>query len=136
MRTVKKYITEYDDLKEALLKRMKVYREGWNESHHFRVVNGVFCVYENDKMTYYGAEVYLSSDEGDRLYYYVEEPIKLQSGRLYKTRDGRQAYVCHHDWQDTFYGCIRNWGQIVKWSEDGITEDTAHNVDIVSEWGE
>jgi len=64
--------------------------------------------------------------------------IKLEVGKVYKTRGGLKAYVngktCSSDYP--FYGHIENKGGPEMWEEDGRYTCSESLYDLVSEWTE
>ena len=98
-------------------------------SASFRMIDGHLVRFEGDSV-FLGAQICIRS--GHDYYCYADAPLKLEKGKLYKTRDSRKAFVSESI--DNFCGCVENWDKIIEWDSDGKSLDGCEHTDLVSEW--
>lgn len=95
-----------------------------------------------ENMFYFLAEELGNVSDPVHIFQYEKpEPLKLEVGKFYKTRDGRKAFVYTRT-EDAAYPC---WVVLVNSSEGGTycctvdgqyTTNEEHNKDLVAPWEE
>lgn len=128
---MKKYLNSPREIIKVLKEGKLIFEDGSDSV--FKLVDGII-VHVYDDYNDIGAQICLSN--GARRRYYVQEgdPLTLEKGKLYKTRDGRKAFV-----SSTLVGAcgsVENWDKILKWDDDGTCLDGVKETDIVEEWRE
>lgn len=99
----------YLETPEAVIKALKEGKEVRDENNYsFKIVDG-FIVATYDDDFYIGYTIYSL----DKPYILEEEPLKIEVGKFYKTRDGRKAFV----YANTYTGLC--WVVIIDSSADG-----------------
>lgn len=110
----------------------------WNSTKNLPKPGREFLIKRKDG-TMYIEEFGLSSrfpEDAAGWVYIIEgkedKPLELQSGKLFKTRDGRKAFVsCHRLDDGLFYGSVEKWPYTVSWDIDGKALGNSTNVDLV-----
>ncbi len=71
------------------------------------------------------------------IYYEKPDPLKIECGKYYKTRDGRKACVVFYeeDKKAPFRGLVSREDRTKYWTENGISW-FGSEYDLVSEWKE
>lgn len=126
---MKKYLNSLEEITKALKEGREVFEDGADTS--FRLVDGLLIRFNSGKI-FIGAQIIFCP----RNYYcYEEDPLKLETGKLYKIKDSRKAFICWAD-EDFAYGCIEHWSKLCKWNREGGRADGPGNTDIIEEWRE
>lgn len=126
---MKKYLNSLEEITKALKEGKNVFDEGTDTS--FKLIDGLLIRFERDKI-FIGAQIIFCP----RTYYcYEEDPLKLETGKLYRIKDSRKAFICWTD-DEYAYGCIEHWGKMCKWTREGGRANGPGNTDIVEEWRE
>ena len=80
----------YLETPEAVIKALKEGKVIKDENNYsYKIVDG-FIVAVNKNEFFVGDNIF----SGNRPYILEEEPLKIEVGKFYKTRDGRKAFVC------------------------------------------
>lgn len=80
----------YLETPEAVIKALKEGKDVRDENNYsYKLVDG-FIVSTDENEFFVGDNIY--SD--NKPYILEEEPLKIEVGKFYKTRDGRKAFVC------------------------------------------
>ena len=125
----------YLETPEAVIKALKAGKEVRDENNYiFKIVDG-FIVATHDDYFYIGYTIYGI----DKPYILEEEPLKIEVGKFYKTRDGRKAFVYEKikfDYPKPF--CVVKAGKLDSYNvnADGKQEDNERPSDIVAPWEE
>ena len=69
----------------------------------------------------------------NEFYYYKPNPLKIECGKYYKTRNGKKICICYKK-KGMFIGLEEGCDRIAHWYPDGSFIDKSE--DIVSEWKE
>lgn len=126
---MKKYLNSLEEISKALKEGREVFEDGADAL--FKNVDGILTRFEKGKI-YFGAQLLFCP----RTYYcYEEDPLKLETGMLYKIKDSRKAFICWTD-DEYAYGCIEHWSKLCKWNREGGRADGPGNTDIIEEWRE
>lgn len=126
--------TYLKDLKpEEIIKRFKkgeVSKSILN-SNITKLVDGVLFMKKGDGSIIVNPRFEITSD----LYFETEEPFEIKETGLYRTRDGRKAFVSKI--YDVYaLGLIMDDEEFVEWCLDGFIFDDKRedNQDIISKW--
>lgn len=131
---MKKYLkNEFEVIKE--LKNGKTVYEEYYPFYHYIMIDGIICG-ECSKNTRFLINCPMDMDSK----FYIEEEekqLKFETGKFYRTRDGRRAY-CFFKEEDGFYNFVidgqRGCGT---YAEDGLVLIEEENPDdIVDYWEE
>ena len=102
--------------------------------YNYKFVDGfIVSTYENGFIV--GDNIF----SGNTPYILEEEPLKIEVGKFYKTRDGRKAFVYEKikfDYPKPF--CVVKAGKLDSYNvnADGKQEDNERPSDIVAPWEE
>ena len=125
----------YLETPEAVIKALKEgkdVRDKYNYS--FKIVDG-FIVATYDDYFYIGYTI-----AGlDKPYILEEEPLKIEVGKFYKTRDGRKAWVVSRHQDEHFPYIIAVLGKVDAYAvtKDGrFYDDRPYEFDLVAPWEE
>ena len=93
---MKRYLHTPEEVVQAL-KEGKIVKDEYG--HAFALKNGFIIQIYAGEMQCINSTIYL-----DGYKYYIEcpEPLKLEVGKFYKTRDGRKAWIVEGTMDDTF----------------------------------
>lgn len=126
---MKKYLNNLEEITKVLKEGKDIFEDGTGIS--FRLVNDLLIRFDGDKI-YIGAQIFFCP----RTYYcYEEDPLKLETGMVYKIKDSRKAFICWTD-DEYAYGCIEHWSKLCKWYRGGRRDGGPGNTDIIEEWRE
>lgn len=86
-------------LKKKYLKDPSAVIQALKEGHVLMVKDGrKGCIYMQDgmivKKNNNGYHINCTINEIEKPYYFIENPLKIEEDKFYKTRDGRKAYCC------------------------------------------
>lgn len=124
---MRKYLNSLEEITKALKEGREVFEDGADTS--FRIVDGLLIRFNSGKI-FIGAQIIFCP----RNYYcYKEDPLKLETGRSYRIKDSRKAFICWTD-EEYAYGCIEHWSKLCKWNREGGRADGPGNTDIIEEW--
>lgn len=124
---MKKYLNSLEEIAKTLKEGKEVFEDGSDVL--FKNVDGILTRFDGNKI-YFGAQLLFCP----RTYYcYEEDPLKLETGKLYKIKDSRKAFICWTD-DEYAYGCIEHWSKLCKWNREGGRADGPGNTDIIEEW--
>lgn len=125
----------YLETPEAVIKALKEgkdVRDKYNYS--FKIVDG-FIVATYDDYFYIGYTI-----AGlDKPYILEEEPLKIEVGKFYKTRDGRKAWVVSRQQDEHYPYIIAVLGKVDAYAvtKDGrFYDDRPYEFDLVAPWEE
>ena len=123
----------YLEIPEAVIKALKegkVIKDKYDNS--FKIVDGFIVATYNDDF-YIGYTI-----AGlDKPYILEEEPIKLEVGKFYKTRDGRKAFVYAKIGFDYAYPfCVVRAGKLDSYNvnEKGKQASNEQSLDLIAPW--
>lgn len=130
--------TYLKDLKfEEIIKRLKngevVHGDG---SWIYKMIDGIICAFWC-KESYIGAMIDLDAESES--YFETEEPFEIKETGLYKTRDGKRAFVSYinEDVKYCIIGIVEGENAFLTWTVDGSYHIGEENPeDIVSKWEE
>lgn len=126
---MKKYLNSLEEIAKALKEGKEVFED--DSDALFKNVEGILTRFDGNRISF-GAQLLFCP----RTYYcYEEDPLKLETGKLYRIKDSRKAFICWTD-DEYAYGCIEHWGKLCKWTREGGRADGPGNTDIVEEWRE
>lgn len=132
---MKRYLNTIEEIAEALQNEKVVFIG--NDDNQLKLVNGIMFKF-NGKITINPSILF----EPNHIYTYDVEPLKLEVGKFYKTRDGKKAFV---------YGKYKNTNEIYPYavvtvadpiSESTVTENGKRCIgqetcsDLVAPWEE
>jgi len=124
---MRKYLNSLEEIAKTLKEGKEVFEDGSDSS--FRNVDGTLTRFDGNNICF-GAQLLFCP----RTYYcYEEDPLKLETGKLYRIKDSRKAFICWTD-DEYAYGCIEHWGHLCKWNREGGRADGPGNTDIIEEW--
>lgn len=83
---MKRYLNTIEEIAEALQNEKVVFIG--NDDNQLKLVNGIMFKF-NGKITINPSILF----EPNHIYTYDVEPLKLEVGKFYKTRDGKKAFV-------------------------------------------
>ena len=126
---MRKYLNSLEEIAKALKEGNDVFEAGSTAS--FRIVDGLLTRFEDGKI-FIGAQIIFRHGT---YYCYEEDPLKLETGRSYRIKDSRRAFICWTD-DEYAYGCIEHWSKLCKWNREGGRADGPGNTDIIEEWRE
>lgn len=76
-------------------------------------------------------------DNCDEVYFEEKEPLKLEVGKFYKTRDGRKAYCFYKDeYYDRYKIVLLGFYETYYVSDTGKKDHQTDNLDLIAEWKE
>ena len=78
---------------EAVIKALKEGKVVKSKNVKYRLIDGIICSFHEE----YGRKMWTvcnSISEYEKVYIDEPEPLKIEVGKFYKTRDGRKAFVC------------------------------------------
>lgn len=126
---MKKYLNSLEEIAKVLKEGREVFEDGADTS--FKLVDGLLTRFNSGKI-FIGAQIIFRHGT---YYCYEEDPLKLETGKLYKIKDSRKAFICWTD-DEYAYGCIEHWSKLCKWYREGGRADGPGNTDIIEEWRE
>ena len=125
----------YLETPEAVIKALKEGKEVRDENNYsFKIVDG-FIVATYDDDFYIGYTI----ASLDKPYILEEEPLKIECGKQYETRDHRKAFVFKYDENSRkFLVSVLNREHTFMVNEFGryYDEDIRCELDLISEWKE
>ena len=101
------------------------------DNYEYKLVDGTLCEFDEGKLTFYNAGLNLNYID-----YYFEEPevLELEVGELYKTRDGRKAFVGKMRGDvGVLEGFVEN-DDTHSWNKDGRSYFFNKDLDLVEKW--
>lgn len=129
---MKKYIRDmsYEEIAERLEKGEKALEEIEKGYYLFDDIMKIINYYD-----YHGSLSYINVNLPTKrpIYFEVEEPFEIKETGLYKTRDGRKAFVSYID--ESAIGILENDCRIRNWEINGNYDDKDKTeFDILSKW--
>ena len=82
---MKKYLKTPEEVIQALKEGKEVKTDG---GYHYKMIDGVICHFYEEDWTV-GSNI----EEYERPYIEEAEPLKIEVGKFYKTKDNKKAYV-------------------------------------------
>lgn len=110
-----------------------------NPNYHYKMIDGVLCEFFNNKLHFINVQVGSvykpDSYEGHDYYFETEEPLTFEEGKLYKTREGKKAYISRIT-TTRFYGIITGKTSLDTWNLEGMHwyDKSPHKNDLISKW--
>ena len=92
----KRYLKTPEEVIDALQDGKEIHD---SEGRVWKLYNG--CAIRKDKSGFWSVNTPINA-HFDGLYAYDTEPLKLEVGKFYKTRDGRKAWIVEGTMDDTF----------------------------------
>lgn len=139
---MKKYLKEfsYKEVIDKLQNGEVIYHdvdEDTEVPYKFFMYNGVLCWEDESKDIHVGISLGITELNKQCYFNGDDNPFEITETGLYKTRDGRRAFVSYAD-GDTHYsrkGVIEGEFEEFSWTKKGYEYDNEiHNTDIVSKW--
>lgn len=90
---MKRKIKDFSDFMECIKAGKKVTDVIFNRSYFLQ--NGYICYKDEDDYEQYNA--YIDSYELQQMEVEEQEPLKIEVGKFYKTRDGKKAYCFYKE---------------------------------------
>ena len=121
----------YLETPEAVIKALKEGKEiKDNDGHSYKIVNG-FIVNTNKNYFFVG-DIF----SGNRPYILEEEPLKIEVGKWYETRDHQKAR-CYYSGKERSFFSIDNDNTPIGVDLNGrLYEDKEASFDIIGPWEE
>ena len=123
----------YLETPEAVIKALKEGKEIKDQyNNSFKIVDG-FIVATYDDDFYIGYPI----AELDKPYILEEEPLKIEVGKFYKTRDGRKAWVVSRQQDEHYPYIIAILDEVDAYAvtKDGrFYDDRPYSFDLVGQW--
>lgn len=113
---------------EEIIKRLKdgevVHTDG-EDVNTYKMIDGILFSFCNSEYKILGACFNIANE-----YYYFEEPeeFKITETGVYKTKDGRRAFICQVK-EHAVFGVIEGTFALIRWNPDGTT----YTEDFISE---
>ena len=125
----------YLETPEAVIKALKEGKEVRDENNYsYKLVDGfIVSTYKNNFLV--GDNLF----SRNKPYILEEEPLKIEVGKFYKTKDGRKAFVYAKIGIDYPYSfCVVKDGKLDAYNvnADGKQEDDERPSDIIGPWKE
>lgn len=141
MKENKVYLNTAEEILDALQKGEAVYEDITGGNIKYKMYNGVMVSEYSPK----GSKFINSGTifvENNRYYVYEKEPIKLEVGKFYKTRDGKKAICAYKtksakDDRPYFFSSVGGDEIFSMWTtRNGFCKDEerTYNEDIVDYW--
>ena len=123
----------YLETPEAVIKALKEGKEVRDENNYsFKIVDGFIVA------TYYDYFYIVYTISGiDKPYILEEEPLKIEVGKFYKTRDGRKAWVVSRQQDEHYPYIIAVLDEVDAYAvtKDGrFYDDRPYEFDLVGQW--
>lgn len=123
----------YLETPEAVIKALKEGKEVRDENNYsFKIVDGFIVA------TYYDYFYIGYTISGiDKPYILEEEPLKIEVGKFYKTRDGRKAWVVSRQQDEHYPYIIAVLDEVDAYAvlENGcLYDDKPYAFDLVGQW--
>ncbi len=100
------------------------------DDNEYKLVNGL--LYDSDNNCF-NSQLFLEDDD---LYFEINEPFEITEPGVYKTRDGRKAFVAYKE-ENSFIGMVEDSHWHFAWNSTGRRATNATTSgDIVSKWEE
>ena len=125
----------YLETTEAVIKALKEGKVVKSENNKYRLIDGIICSFHEE----YGRKMWTvcnSISEYEKAYIDEEEPLKIEVGKWYETRDHQKAR-CYKCVRNLFFFTIDNVGNFNtlingNYNINGVTS----NLDIIGPWEE
>lgn len=135
---MKKYLKNETEVIQSLKEGKEVFNG--TTPYVYKMVDGIICYYDIESNKLCGINAFVSIGSAP---YYIEEqePLKIEVGKFYKTRDGRAAHCFFADeCLDLFRFTINGLMDVVETNKDGEQiipgrfENEKMPTDIVGYW--
>lgn len=105
-----------------------------NDKNYYKMTDGIICCYCSDGDVIVDSSIF--KNQGNK-YFETEEPFKIKETGLYKTRDGKRAFVSYinEDVKYCIIGIVEGKNVFLTWTINGSYHIGEENPeDIVSKW--
>ena len=118
---------------EEIIRKLKAGEVVKNETSNARIVEGMVCLFRNEKLFAIGAFGVETDD-----YFETTDELELEVGKFYRTRDGKKVVIIGIDYSREDYPF---WGGVIgncfssSWASNGrfdLKRET--KTDLISEW--
>lgn len=121
----------YLETPEAVIKALKAGKEiKDNDGHSYKIVNG-FIVNTNKNYFFVG-DIF----SGNRPYILEEEPLKIEVGKWYETRDHQKARCYYSGKATAFFSIDNNSLPLGVYLNGRLYKDMETPLDIIGPWEE
>lgn len=132
---IKIYLNTLEETTKALQDGKVVYVN--NDVNQFKLINGIVCGFNRGGKLGVNASIPFGHSY---IYTYEPEPLNLEVGKFYKTRDGRKAFICAIVDDDQYpFSAVRE-GDVNTYplTKTGklYPDDGQSDLDIVDYWGD
>lgn len=132
---MRKYLkNEFEVIKE--LKNGKTVYEEYYPFYHYIMIDGIICGQCSKNKRFL---INCPMDMDSKFYIEEQEPIKIEVGKFYKTRNGKKAYCFHKEEGDLYpnHFVIEGESGCETYRDDGLwCKDEENPEDIVGCWEE
>lgn len=130
---MKRYLETPEEVINALKDGKVVYEENCPD-YSFKLIENIIVAKYKDSF-----EVGSMVSIGNEPYVLEEEPLKIEVGKFYKTRDGRKAYVYTKiDFDYAYPFCVVRAGKLDSYNVNKDGKEAAYEqpLDLVAPWEE